>query len=164
MRRNGNTPYVLEDREAGDRRLPTQEEASVEPTEIVDSTEDIIRELIAPEKLSAKAITKLAEFFQRKNTEEEVSEVKKKVLLIIKHLRPRPAELIDRWAFNYVMGDPVVQGLPQSIVAEMIGAERSVTHYAVKKWEKLLGWKVGSFRSQGMHLRARTLRRREHAA
>lgn len=165
MGRSGKIPCVLEDRESGTRRLPTQEEASVGPAEIEDSIEDIIFDLIAPEKLSAKAVGKLAEYVQRcTEYEEKTPAFKARILAIISHLRPRPAELVDRWAFNYVMDDSSVQGLPQSVVAEMLGVERSTTCHAIRKWEKLLGFKVGSFRSQGMHLRARTLRRKAKAA
>ena len=164
MSRGSKRPYVLEDRESGNRRLPTQEEASVGPAEMEDSIEDIIFDLIAPEKLSAKAVGKLSEYVQRCATyEDKTPAFKARIRAIISHLRPRPAELVDRWAFNYVMDDPSIQGLPQGVIAEMLGVERSTTCHAIRKWEKILGFKVGSFRSQGQHLRARTLRRKAKA-
>jgi hypothetical protein len=159
MVKTGNSTFICDPAES--------DEAAVDPEAIPDTMEDILKDVIHPERLSPSAIGKLSKFMQNRPGAETVTpEIRARIRTIINHLRPTPAELVNRWAFNFASEDPVAQNLTQNLVAQMLGLDKSTISRAVKKWREILHYNNRvSAKSQAMHLRARTLRhRREQRA
>lgn len=144
------------------------EEAACEPAEIPDTTEDVLKDLIHPEKLSPKSIDKLTKFIHQNHniTNDPISpQAKQRIRQIIHHLRPTRTELINRWAFAIATEDPSIIGITGQDVARILGINKSTMSYCLKKWRKVLGYdNSANTKSQGMHLRGRTLRQRRESA
>ena len=63
---------------------------------------------------------------------------------------------------SFTSDDPAVQSITQNLVAEMLGLDKSMICRAVKKWREILQYdNHPAMKSQAMHLRHKTLARRQ---
>ncbi len=158
MARNGNSTQCFDPAES--------DEACIDPEPIADSIEDILRELIHPEKLSEAGIAKLSAFTKIRHENESASspEVQARIRAIFKKLRPKPNELADRWAFNFVSGDPQAMQITAEACSLMLGLHKNTVSYYIQRWRKIFGYTLPGHRSQADHLGWRTRRTRRKKA
>lgn len=113
---------------------------SVEPEEILDSIEDLIREAAHPYKLDRDTVERLAKCFQDNSDlpDGEITSEQRRIVLaeFLEKFHPNEWTLVNWWAIHFAAHSRMTEGVSPADLCRVFGINREMMSYYVKKWRK----------------------------